>query len=79
MVDTVTVNHKGMITIPKDIREQFHIEKGSNVVVTIIEGNITIIPILPDEELESMKTAKLSEMAEAYHQAWKEEREIEDQ
>ena len=70
------VNKKGMITIPKDIREQFNIEAGSEVSVMIINGNIRIIPIVDFDELRK-NFPSIQEMRESYQTARKEELELE--
>ncbi|MHA1521888.1 MAG: AbrB/MazE/SpoVT family DNA-binding domain-containing protein [Promethearchaeota archaeon] len=70
------VNKKGMITIPKDIREHFNIEAGSEVSVMVINGEIRIIPILDFDELRSTFPS-IQEMRESYQTARKEELELE--
>ena len=70
------VNKKGMITIPKDIREQFNIEAGSEVSVMLINGNIRIIPIVDFDELRKTFPS-IQEMRESYQTARKEELELE--
>ncbi|MHA1675430.1 MAG: AbrB/MazE/SpoVT family DNA-binding domain-containing protein [Promethearchaeota archaeon] len=70
------VNKKGMITIPKDIREHFNIEAGSEVSVMIINGEIHIIPILDFDELRNTFPS-IQEMKESYQTARKEELELE--
>ncbi len=61
MSNTVIVNDKGMITIPKKIREQVHITKGTQCEVLLINGTINVIPILSDEEFEESLTASYEE------------------
>ncbi|MHA1719473.1 MAG: AbrB/MazE/SpoVT family DNA-binding domain-containing protein [Promethearchaeota archaeon] len=70
------VNKKGMITIPKDIREQFNIEANSRVSVMIINGDIHIIPIVDFVELRK-NFPSIQEMRESYKTAKKEELELE--
>lgn len=70
------VNKKGMITIPKDIREQFNIGAGSEVSVMIINGDIRIIPIVDFDELRKTFPS-IQEMRESYQTARKEELELE--
>ena len=70
------VNKKGMITIPKDIREQFNIEAGSEVSVMIINGDIRIIPIADFDELRK-NFPSIQEMRDSYQTARKEELELE--
>ena len=77
MVNTVTVNSKGMITIPKHIREKYNLEKGTDVAVIDIEGNITIVPILSKEELDMTKTLTVEELAKIYEKSKEDELEIE--
>jgi len=70
------VNKKGMITIPKDIREQFNINAGSEVSVMIINGDIRIIPIVDFDKLRNTFPS-IQEMRESYQTARKEELELE--
>jgi len=47
----VTVSPKYQVVIPKDIREEIHIEPGQRVQVMIYKGNIVLVPLRPIEEM----------------------------
>jgi AbrB family looped-hinge helix DNA binding protein len=47
----VTVSPKYQVVIPKDIREEMHIEPGQKMQMMIHQGRIELIPILPMEKL----------------------------
>ncbi len=47
--EVVTVGEKGQIVIPKKIREEFHIAKGTKLLISEEQEKITIKPITLDE------------------------------
>lgn len=51
--DIITMNSRGMITIPKNFREKHHYTAGSQFSVMDLDGVLTIIPIIPLEELRN--------------------------
>lgn len=48
---TVIVNQRGMITIPAHIRKNNKITSGTEIVVLELDGVITLIPVLTEEQL----------------------------
>ena len=63
----LTVNRKGMITIPSDIRNQFKLSEGSKVSIVVIDGNINIIPILDINSLQITPKDKLEQLLDDSH------------
>jgi AbrB family looped-hinge helix DNA binding protein len=57
------VNKRGMVTIPKDIRERFGFKEGSRISFMIIDGALEIIPYRTIEEMEAACTISKEEMA----------------
>jgi AbrB family looped-hinge helix DNA binding protein len=76
-MQSLIVNEKGMITIPFQLRRKYNINKGTEVAIVEIDGNITIIPILSKAELEASRTITLAEMEAAIEDSTKQELEIE--
>ena len=52
----VVVNNRGMVTIPKNIRERFNIHEGTRVVFVEIDGAIEVIPVRTVDEMEAACT-----------------------
>ncbi len=50
MPEVITVGEKGQIVIPKEIRKDFHIEKGTKLLIREDHETITIKPIILDEK-----------------------------
>lgn len=50
MTELVTVGEKGQIVIPKKIRDDFKIAKGTKLLVTEDKDKITIKPVKLDEK-----------------------------
>ena len=50
MPEVVTVGEKGQIVIPKKIRKELKIEKGTKLIVTEDKDKITIKPVKLDEK-----------------------------
>ncbi|MCF2141300.1 MAG: AbrB/MazE/SpoVT family DNA-binding domain-containing protein [Candidatus Lokiarchaeota archaeon] len=48
MSKIITVNRKGMITIPVNIRKKYNIKENSKLVILDIDGKLEIIPIYED-------------------------------
>jgi AbrB family looped-hinge helix DNA binding protein len=63
----LTVNRKGMITIPSEIRNQFNISEGSKVSIVVIDGSINIIPIFDMESLQITPKEKLEQLLDESH------------
>ncbi len=51
---TVTLSTRIQITIPKDIREDFHLRPGSRLVVLEHEGMIRLVPVESADALFGM-------------------------
>ncbi|MBI3051528.1 AbrB/MazE/SpoVT family DNA-binding domain-containing protein [Candidatus Woesearchaeota archaeon] len=49
MAEIITVGEKGQIVIPKRMRENFKIDKGTKLLVSEDRGRITIKPMKLDE------------------------------
>jgi len=60
---SVIVNNRGMVTIPKIIRERFNIHEGTRVVFMEIDGAIEVIPVRSVEELEAACTIPRARMS----------------
>ena len=50
MAELVTVGEKGQIVIPKKIREEFKISKGTKLIVSEDKDKISIKPVKLDEK-----------------------------
>ena len=50
MPEVVTVGEKGQIVIPKKIRKELNIEKGTKLIVSEDKDKITIKPVKLDEK-----------------------------
>lgn len=50
MTELVTVGEKGQIVIPKKIRSEFKIEKGTKLLISDDRDKITIKPVKLDEK-----------------------------
>ena len=50
MPEVVTVGEKGQIVIPKKIRKELKIEKGTKLIITEDKDKITIKPVKLDEK-----------------------------
>ncbi|MHA1745985.1 MAG: AbrB/MazE/SpoVT family DNA-binding domain-containing protein [Promethearchaeota archaeon] len=45
---TITVNRKGMITLPVGIRNKYKLLEGSQLIILDIEGRLEIVPLYDD-------------------------------
>jgi len=50
---TATVSTKGWVVIPKDLREKYHLKKGTRVQV-VDYGNILALVPLPDDPVQAL-------------------------
>ncbi|NMC08038.1 MAG: AbrB/MazE/SpoVT family DNA-binding domain-containing protein [Candidatus Lokiarchaeota archaeon] len=75
--ETVVVNHRGMVTIPKDIREKFNIREGTRVAFIEVDGAIEVIPIRSIEEMETACTIPLARMSAIMDEAREQELKLE--
>ena len=57
------VNKRGMVTIPKDIRERFGFKEGTRITFMIIDGVLEIIPYRTIEEIKAARTISKEEMS----------------
>jgi AbrB family looped-hinge helix DNA binding protein len=46
-VAIVRLQRRGMLTVPRDIRQQLHLEEGQPLMVRIVEGRRLLIEALP--------------------------------
>ena len=51
MNHTAIINQRGMITIPAQIRQKNKLTAGMEVVILELDGVITLIPVLTEEQL----------------------------
>ncbi len=58
---TVKVGERGQIVIPKDIRDQFHIESGETLIIT---GHRDKITIMKEDMLRDMSVQILEKLEE---------------
>jgi AbrB family looped-hinge helix DNA binding protein len=56
------VNKRGMVTIPKTIRDRFGFKEGSRISFMVIDGALEIIPYRTIEEIEAACTITKEEM-----------------
>ncbi len=56
------INKRGMVTIPKAIREQFGLEEGSKITFVTIDGALQVIPLRSIEEMEAACTVTREQM-----------------
>ncbi len=50
MAEVITVGEKGQIVIPKQLRDEFHISKGTKLLITEDKDKILVKPIKLDED-----------------------------
>ncbi len=60
------INKRGMVTIPKDIRERFGFKEGSRITFMVIDGVLEVIPHRTIEEIEAACTITKEEMERIY-------------
>ncbi len=60
MAEIITVGEKGQIVIPKKIRDNFRIDKGTKLLVSEDKGRITIKPMKLDEKHMLMLLSEIS-------------------
>jgi AbrB family looped-hinge helix DNA binding protein len=75
--NTGTINERGMVTIPLEIRKKFGLTKGSKVVIMEIDGKIEFIPLRSVEEMETACTIKIERMAQIYDETHENELRLE--
>ncbi len=60
------VNKRGMVTIPKAIRDRFGFKEGSRITFMVIDGALEIIPCLTIEELEAARKVSKEELGRVF-------------
>ncbi len=73
----ITVNKKGMITIPVEIRKKYGFHEGSQIMMLDINGSLQIIPIVDDFEALLDQLSSTEEKEKIYEEARKEELRLE--
>ena len=63
MNKTISVNRKGMITLPAALRKKYDIREGSQLIILDIEGKIEIVPLYDDfgQVQQKLSTRKVME------------------
>ncbi len=62
--NTVTINERGMVTIPLEIRKKFGLIKGSKAVILEIDGKIEFIPLRSVKEMEAACTVSYANVVQ---------------
>jgi len=75
---TITVNRKGMITIPAPLRKKYNLQEGSQVILLDIEGKLEIIPIYESFAQIQQQLSPREAMEKSYDESIKTELELED-
>ena len=73
MPEVVTVGEKGQIVIPKKMRKELKIEKGTKLIVSEDKNKITIKPVKLDEKHILMLLSEISlkkTWANSYDDRW---------
>ena len=73
MTDVITVGEKGQIVIPKSIREEFKINKGTKLLISEDKEKITIKPVKLSEKHILMllsETSLKKAWDNAYDERW---------
>jgi len=74
---TITVNRKGMITLPAIIRKKYNIHEGSELIILDIGGKLEIIPIYNDFIKIQQKLSSRKIVEKSYEESFKTELELE--
>ncbi len=72
MIEIVNVGEKGQIVIPKKLRDEFKIEKGSKLLITEDKGKIIIKPINLDKEKYILMSLSESSLKEVWNNKYDE-------
>jgi len=64
----ITLNRKGMITIPIKLREKYHLHEGSEVNIIELDGIISVIPIVDPETLRITPRKAFAELYRKQHE-----------
>jgi len=74
---TITVNRKGMITLPAVLRKKYNIHEGSKIVILDIDGKLEIVPIYDDFAKIQQKLSSRKVIEKSYEESIKTELELE--
>ena len=75
---TITVNRKGMITLPALLRKKYNIHEGSKLAILDIEGKLEIVPLYDDFGKVQQKLSSRKVMEKTYEDSIHSELELED-
>jgi len=74
----ISMNQKGMILIPAQVRKKYHFHEGSKFIILDIEGKLELIPIYDDfAEIQRFCPTR-EEFHQSYEEAHQRDLEIED-
>jgi len=48
-METVTLDHKGRVTIPKEARDRLSLSEADELIVSVDEGEVRLRPLVPDQ------------------------------
>jgi len=54
MAEQVTVSRKYQVVIPRSVREELKIKPGQKMMVMVKHGLVSLVPVLPLEELRGI-------------------------
>jgi len=74
---TITVNRKGMITLPVKIRNKYKLLEGSQLVILDIEGKLEIVPLYDDFGQIQQKLSSRKVMEKTYEESIQTELDLE--
>ncbi len=61
-MSTVTVSPKFQVVIPRDVREQLHVEAGQQFQVIALAGRIELLPVVPPRSIRGLCPAISTEV-----------------
>jgi len=64
---SISINKKGMITIPVDLRDKYHMQAGLRVSILEVNGHLEIVPIVDLDELKKRDVAEIMKVMENAH------------
>lgn len=64
---SILVNKKGMITIPVELREKYHMEAGSSLSILEVNGHLEIVPVVDINKLRKHNAAEIMKHVEESH------------
>jgi AbrB family looped-hinge helix DNA binding protein len=63
----ISINKKGMITIPVDLREKYNMQAGSRISILEVNGHLEIVPIVDLDKLRKHDVAEIMKVMEDAH------------